>query len=163
MRQPFFDIPPPYPEVAEVLPHAGRMVLLDRIEQVTATGARASVTIRPDSMFVTPAGVPAVVALEYIAQTIGVMLGTQAKYVGAQVTGGFVVGVPKLDLFAEHYAVGDTLTVTAEHVWGEAELWKYHGEVLRDGTCLARGEVSILRFAPAPEDLARLVGQEGAP
>ncbi|RMG94545.1 MAG: hypothetical protein D6705_15920 [Deltaproteobacteria bacterium] len=151
--QPFVDVPPPYPPVEEVLPHAPPMVLLDEIEQVGATTARARLTLRSDSMFVSGGKVPAAVALEYIAQTIGVMLGTQARYVGARVTGGFVVGVPNLDLHAEHFAVGDTLVVAVEHVWGEAELWKFRGQVLRNGTCLAEGDVSILRLPPDPADL----------
>ncbi len=152
----FVDIPPPYPPVADALPHAPPMVLLDTILRVSKDTATAAVTIRPDAVFADRRGVPAVVAVEYLAQAVGVMLGTQARFVGAKVTGGYVVGVPRLALHTERFSVGDRLTVTVRHVWGEAELWKFHGTVARGETCLAEGDVSILRFAPDPADLARL-------
>src|ERR1051325_2359742 len=64
-----------FPDIRSLLPHTGRMVLLDRVIAADADNLCAEVTIRRDSVFFDGSGVGAWVGIEYMAQTIGAYAG----------------------------------------------------------------------------------------
>jgi predicted hotdog family 3-hydroxylacyl-ACP dehydratase len=64
--------------IADVVPHSGRMVLIDELLDYGLDYAVAAVNIRPDSVLSDGrTGVPAWVGLEYMAQTIGAFTGVE--------------------------------------------------------------------------------------
>ncbi len=72
-----------FPAIGDVVPHAGRMRLLDRIVAFDGESLTAEVTIRADSPFAHPEGVGAWVGIEYMAQAIAAFAGTDARQRGA--------------------------------------------------------------------------------
>ena len=59
------------PDIRSLVPHAGPMVLLDRVISVDEDSLLAEVRIRSDSLFCNTDGVGAWVGIEYMAQAIG--------------------------------------------------------------------------------------------
>ena len=84
------------PEIRTLVPHAGPMLLLDRIVSVDAESVCAEVRIRKDSLFCVDGGVGAWVGLEYIAQAIAVYAGFRAALRGEAVKVGFLLGTQTL-------------------------------------------------------------------
>src|SRR5207247_882287 len=87
---------PTYPGIEEVLPQAGRMVLLTRIVGHTEERTTCAVEVSTASPFYDgQGGVPAWVALEYMAQCVAAHGGLRRP--GGRASGGVVVtGMPGL-------------------------------------------------------------------
>lgn len=68
--------------VEPLIPHRGKMSLLDGMIVVNLEKAISQVEIRPDNLFITANGVPALVGIEYMAQTIAAYSGKLIKEKG---------------------------------------------------------------------------------
>ena len=80
------------PPIGEVVPHSGRMLLLDRIVQFDAESLTSELTIHADSPFVRDSAIGAWVALEYMAQSIAAFAGCVARTRGEPPRVGFLIG-----------------------------------------------------------------------
>src|SRR5215471_7164387 len=85
------------PDIRSLLPHAGPMVLLDRVISVDEDSLLAEVCIRSDSLFCNGGGVGAWVGVEYMAQAIGAWAGYTAQLRGEPVKLGFLLGTRSYD------------------------------------------------------------------
>ena len=85
-----------YPDIRSLVPHAGIMVLLDRVISVDAESLCAEVMITSHSLFYEVTGdkegVGAWVGIEYMAQAIAAYAGYHALRQGEKVSIGFLVG-----------------------------------------------------------------------
>lgn len=97
--------------VDELVPHAGKMSLLDRIVDYGDGWLRAEVDIRPESMFAEEQGVPAWIGLEYMAQTIAAYSGLQERLDGGRPKIGFLLGSRKYACSAGYFPAGQTLSI----------------------------------------------------
>lgn len=102
--------------IDQVVPHANSMSLLDRIEEYGDENLRASALITADSLFLTDGKVPSWVGIEYMAQTIAAFAGVQALLENDSVKVGFLVGTRKYLIDAPSFAIGDTLSITAQRI-----------------------------------------------
>jgi predicted hotdog family 3-hydroxylacyl-ACP dehydratase len=100
-----------FPPIAELVPHDGPMILLDRVLSADAENVCAEVTIRRDTMFCDGQGVAAWVGIEYMAQAIAAQAGYQAYLVGKKVEVGFLLGARRLSCHRSSYALGSVLHV----------------------------------------------------
>jgi 3-oxoacyl-[acyl-carrier-protein] synthase-1 len=109
-----------YPDIGTLLPHAGQMVLLDRLIDVDDDSVCAEVTIRSDSVFFSQcgdgAGVGAWVGIEYMAQAIAAHGGHAALLRGAPVKVGFLLGARRYQALQPSFLVGSVLHVHARRV-----------------------------------------------
>jgi predicted hotdog family 3-hydroxylacyl-ACP dehydratase len=140
-----------FPPVSELLPHRGRMLLLD---EVVATGpgfVACRVTIQPGSAFLEDGRVPNLVAIEYMAQTVGAYAGLQAKRQGLPVKIGYLLGTRELVLDVDSFLVGDELRVEAHHQFGDERIGAFDCRVLLRGTIVATGCLNV--YLGAGEDL----------
>lgn len=101
-------------DIRSLLPHSGRMVLLDRLLFADAEELRAEVTIRIDSLFCQPHGVPAWVGVEYMAQAIAAYAGYSAKQRGEGVKIGFLLGTRRYEAGCAEFAIGSVLQVQVQ-------------------------------------------------
>lgn len=139
------------PPVEHLVPHARPMLLLDRyIPQPDERGV-AEAAIRPGHPFLESAGVPAMVALEYLAQTVAAFGGYRAFRDQHPPRGGFLLGTPKMTLHVTHFELGQQLRTTVEPVFEDEELLRFHGvlENATTGAKLAEGDVTIFQ----PKDM----------
>jgi len=100
------------PDIRSLLPHAGPMVLLDRVVSVDEESLCAEVRIRADSMFCNGGGVGAWVGLEYMAQAIAAYAGYGARLRGEPVRIGFLLGSRRYECRRSVFPVGSVLTVS---------------------------------------------------
>ena len=138
------------PPVTELLPHGGAMVLIDEVLEASEGGIVARVTLRPTSLFVHGDQVPAIVAIEYMAQTIGAYAGLRARAAGGPPRIGFLLGTRELTLDVDAFAVGDELTIEASHVFGDDQVGSFQCEVRRAGRTLASALVNVYEGDEVP-------------
>src|SRR5262249_45676371 len=110
------------------------------------------VQIREGGLFVEEGGVPAVVGIEYMAQSVAVFAGLSARADGKGVRIGLLLGCRDLQLSTDTFPVGDTLTVDAHRTWGESDLGPFTCKVRRAGETLASGTLTVYQ-GPLPEGM----------
>lgn len=106
----------PWP-IAELLPHATPMLLLDQALSCDSQGATAALTIHPDAPFAGPNGVPAHIGIEYMAQTCGLWAGGEAKREGGPVRLGYLLGTRHYQASRQFFAPGERLEIRADLVF----------------------------------------------
>ncbi|MYM63973.1 hotdog family protein [Pseudomaricurvus sp. HS19] len=101
-----------YP-IAEVVPHAATMSLLDAILDGGEDWLRARASIPADSPFAGPGSdsIPAWVGIEYMAQTIAAWAGVQARQRGEAVKIGFLVGTRRYEPDGPTLPLGSELEI----------------------------------------------------
>ncbi len=100
----------PY-QVAELVPHSGRMSLLSRIVDYDEGWLLAEIDINSDSMFADDRGVPAWIGLEYMAQAIAAYAGLQERIQGGVPKIGFLLGSRNYSSSGDYFAHGHTFQV----------------------------------------------------
>jgi len=98
-------------QVAELVPHAGRMSLLSRVVAYDEGWLLAEIDIDSDSMFADDRGVPAWVGLEYMAQAIAAYAGLQERIQGGVPKIGFLLGSRNYSSSGDYFARGETFQV----------------------------------------------------
>lgn len=105
-----------YTDIAELIPHSGRMVLLDRIIDVDEHTLTAELTVRNDGLLGDDKNVPAYVGIEYMAQAIAAYAGVQAKQAGEPIKIGFLLGTRRYTSNIACFAVGTHLTIQVKNI-----------------------------------------------
>ena len=95
------------------------MCLLDTFEGLTDHSAYARVTIRDDTLFCEQGRVSSWVAIEYLAQTIGLYSGVQAYQQQSKPCMGFLLGVRKAIMRVPYFTVGQVLACRASLVMSQ--------------------------------------------
>jgi predicted hotdog family 3-hydroxylacyl-ACP dehydratase len=130
--------------IADLLPHAAPMVLLDRVIGWDDGRLEASVAIRPDSRFLEPGmGVPCHVGIEYMAQACGAYAGLQAKHAGKPVRVGFLLGTRQYVSKAAWFRLGETLTVCIAEVLRESAMGVFDCRISCDGSDVATARLNV--------------------
>lgn len=118
-------------DIAELIPHSGRMVLLDRIIDFDELSLSAELTVRNDGLLGDANSVPAYAGIEYMAQAIAAYAGIQAKQVGEPIKIGFLLGTRRYTSNVGSFAVGTMLTIQVTKIIQDDKLGvfdcKIHG------------------------------------
>jgi 3-oxoacyl-[acyl-carrier-protein] synthase-1 len=104
----------------ELLPHDHPMILIDKIECLRERGLTASVTVRPDALFVEPQGIPAWVGIEYMGQAIAAHAGWCARREGRPVRIGLLVGTRRYASDCGHFPLGAKLEISVDAITSNA-------------------------------------------
>ena len=98
--------------LAELLPHAGDMILIDAIERFDDEQIFTRLTVKPDGLFNLPDGsLPAWVGVELMAQSVAAFAGCHARQKGNPPELGFLLGTRKFECNVEAFAAGSELTI----------------------------------------------------
>jgi len=98
--------------LAELLPHAGDMILLDRILSFDEEQIHTRLTVKPDGLFSLPDGsLPAWVGVELMAQSVAAFAGCHARQKGNPVELGFLLGTRKFECNVVAFPAGSELTI----------------------------------------------------
>jgi predicted hotdog family 3-hydroxylacyl-ACP dehydratase len=103
-------------EVAELIPHSGKMVLLDRIIAFDDNVLTAELRVRADGLLGDDKTVPAWVGIEYMAQAVAAYAGMMAKQSGEPIKLGFLLGTRRYNSNIAEFRVGSTITVRVEKI-----------------------------------------------
>lgn len=104
------------PDIRQLVPHSGQMVLLDRALEADADQLRAEVRIHETSILAGADGVGSWVGIEYMAQAIAAHAGWLALQRGEQVKVGFLLGSRKYEANVPNFALGSVLHVHVRRV-----------------------------------------------
>jgi predicted hotdog family 3-hydroxylacyl-ACP dehydratase len=141
----------PFPPIAALLPHAGAMVLLDRVLAADAESLCAETVVRAGSLFNHDgAGVGAWVGIEYMAQAIAAHAGYLARQRGEAVRVGFLLGARRYEATLPAFITGSALRVFAVRaLLGENGLGAYECRIEGGGAVLATATVTVFQ----PDDV----------
>lgn len=103
----------PITDTASLLPHSGRMVLIDRITRYGDDFVEAGAQIKPDHILLVGGILPYTAFIELMAQAVGAYAGIQSRKNARPVRLGFLLGTRKLEIFAQSVPVGTHLLATA--------------------------------------------------
>lgn len=100
--------------LADLLPHAGDMILIDEVLSFDEEQIHTRTTITPGGLFNDSNGnMPAWVGIELMAQSVAAYAGCLARSRGEPVALGFLLGSRKFECNVEHFPAGSQLTIHA--------------------------------------------------
>ncbi|MET1081217.1 MAG: hotdog family protein [Pseudomonas sp.] len=100
--------------IAELLPHAGDMILIDRVVDFGPEHVHTQLRVRPDGLFSLPDGsLPAWVGVELMAQSVAAYAGCQSRLLSEPVQLGFLLGTRSFQCNVEAFAAGIDLDIHA--------------------------------------------------
>lgn len=100
---------------ADLLPHAGDMILIDEVLSFDDEQIRTRLSVRPGGLFTRADGsLPAWVGIELMAQSVAAYAGCQARSKNQPVALGFLLGTRKFECNVEHFPAGAELLIHAQ-------------------------------------------------
>lgn len=144
-------------DIEDLVPHAGRMCLLDRVTGTGEDWLRAEVSIGSESVFADERGVPAWVGLEYMAQAIAAYGGLLERRKGDEPKVGFLLGSRNYACDVDYFTIGKTLSinVTCEMI-ADNGLNVFNCELVAEGVH-AQAVVNVFQ----PDDVEVFLKGEG--
>ena len=100
--------------LAELIPHAGDMILIDQVLAFDEEQIQTCLTVRAGGLFNEADGsLPAWVGVELMAQSVAAFAGCQARSKGDAVKLGFLLGSRKFECNVAHFPAGSELNIHA--------------------------------------------------
>ena len=145
-------------DLSSLLPHSGRMILLDRITHADERSIEADISVHPGNpFFETGRGIAAHIAIEWMAQACGAFVGLEGKRLNQPVRIGFLLGTRNFKATRSWFHPGENLAVRAELVYRDGATGMFD--------CTVRGTVSVEAQARLtlyqPEDLPTILANQG--
>lgn len=134
------------PRIAELIPHAGRMCLLERIVRWDDAGILLATTTHrdPANPLATPAGLRAIHLCEYGAQAMAVHGGLTAQARGRRALPGLLVSLRDVALHCDWVQeLAGELEVAAHRLHDSGTAWQYTFRVTHEGRLLAEGRAMV--------------------
>lgn len=128
--------------VNELLAHEGRMMLLDKIIKFDDQSMVSEVVVRNDGLFGDDQGVPALVGIEYMAQTVAAHGNMMDKLAGRPSHLGFLLGTRAYTSNVDRFSIGSVLTVTVEKIIQEQGLGVFNCKITAPGV-LAEAKLNV--------------------
>ena len=138
-----------WPPIAELIPHAGSMCLLDRVVEHSPAETTCAVDPAASDLLARADGsVPAWIGVEYMAQCVAVHGGLAARSRGESPKPGILLGSRRLRFDARDFVPGDELLVRARHEAGETGLVVFDCSLARaaGGGPVVEGRINVYRF-----------------
>lgn len=98
-------------DIAALIPHSGKMVLLDRIIEYDDNSLTAELVVRDDGLLGNDKTVPAWAGIEYMAQAIAAYAGIMAKRAGEPIKLGYLLGTRRYNSNVAEFKVGSMIIV----------------------------------------------------
>lgn len=167
---PMATVQPPLPQgegrgegefnMAQVLPHEGRMLLLDELLEQNEEGIVTALTIRPDSVMCDGVnGVPAWVGMEYMAQTACAYSGVHEVRAGQPPSISLLLGTRSYKAQVPMFAIGARLIISAQLIVRDDDDLAVFQCSIRDAQSnaeLAAGDIKAIR----PKNLQKLIEEQ---
>lgn len=100
--------------IAELVPHAGDMILVDEVLSFADEEVTTRLQVRAGGLFNQPDGsLPAWVGIELMAQSVAAFAGCQARQAGLPVELGFLLGTRNYQCNVQAFALGTELRIHA--------------------------------------------------
>jgi predicted hotdog family 3-hydroxylacyl-ACP dehydratase len=140
--------------IADIVPHSGKMCLLDRAIDGDAESLSCEVTIREDGLFFTDGGVDGWVGIEYMAQTVAAWAGWRARLRGEVPQIGFLLGSRRYECSRPRFSLGETYRVDVHRQFqADNGLGQFDCSIQCDGQTVASATLTVFEPANAEEFL----------
>lgn len=140
------------PDIRTLVPHAGRMVLLDRVVSADAENLCAEVRIGPESLFCLDGTVGSWVGLEYMAQAIGAWAGYTARLRGEPIKRGFLLGTRRYECLRPFFPIGALLRINVQRLLQSANgLASFECRIEDESGIIASANLSVFQSAEPAE------------
>lgn len=96
-------------EVAGLVPHSGRMMWLDGVDECGPQHVIARARVSPQHLLLVDGALPCLAGIEIMAQGVAAWAGYQALQAGEAVRLGFLLGTRRMQLFADSIPVNTQL------------------------------------------------------
>ena len=142
----------------KLLPHRGKMKLLDSVIDVNNTSATCQVTINKESLFFNHDinGIYSWVGIEFMAQTTAVFASFQHRAEKAKI--GFLISVRKFSAERPSFELGETLTIVANNEYLENNLGVFQCEIFSHDKLVASARLSA--FQPSDQQAKEILNGE---
>ena len=104
------------PDIRDLMPHSGPMILLDRLVAADDESLCAEVRVRANSLFLVDGAIGGWVGLEYMAQAIGAFAGYRSRLRGEPVRIGYLLGTRHYECKQPSFALGSRLEIYVKRV-----------------------------------------------
>ncbi len=121
------------------------MLLLDEVVRWQGEHIVCAATTRPDNPLANGDRLRALVALEYMAQSVAALAGLLSWQRGEAVRIGFLVAVREMALMQDWIGMGVRLLIEADRAWGDRTLGHFHCRVSEGGSVIASASLSVIR------------------
>lgn len=147
------------PNIADLVPHATPMILVDKLMAVDQQSIHTQVMIKADELFFNPESqsVPGYVGIEYMAQSIAAWSGFQARQKGEPPAVGFLLGSRRYHSECSDFPLDQTLDIYAEQVMENNGMAVFQCRIESQGKILASAQLNA--FVPSPEQLNAMQSQ----
>ncbi|HEY4081795.1 MAG TPA: hotdog family protein [Burkholderiaceae bacterium] len=147
--------------VEQLVPHAGRMSLLDQVLSSEGEGLVAELVISAEDLFFDSmgpgTGVGGWVGIEYMAQAVAAWAGVQVRREGGQPLIGFLLGSRKYESSRAAFAAGERLRIVVQREFqADNGLGQFDCRIEIDGETVASAKLTV--FGP-PDPTAFLKGE----
>jgi predicted hotdog family 3-hydroxylacyl-ACP dehydratase len=132
------------PRIEELLPHRAPMLWIDEVTWHEGDSIRCALCIR-DQVFVMNGEVEPVISIEWMAQTVGALVGLYDRSQQQTPRPGYLIAVPEAEFSVERFLVGDVLDLHASRTWGDSTMASFEARVERGGKTAARAQLSVYR------------------
>jgi predicted hotdog family 3-hydroxylacyl-ACP dehydratase len=149
--------PCPY-AVAQLVPQAPPMILIDAVVGWHEAGLVATLEVRPDGPFFEAGkGVAAHVALEWMAQTCAAFVGAQAREAGQPVRIGFLLGTRAFTASVPWFLPGERVEVAVSLSFRDEEMAVFDCQASGAAGGVAVAALTVYQ----PLDLEALLAAQG--
>ncbi|HBM88001.1 MAG TPA: 3-hydroxylacyl-ACP dehydratase [Rhodobiaceae bacterium] len=134
-------------KVEELVPHKASMSLLDEAVAADDESARAAVQIAESSLLFDAGigGVPASAGIEYMAQTVAMFAGAQARRRGEAPAVGFLLGTRRFVAHEPVFILGARLDVFVEQELRDDQMAAFSCKILEGEALLAEARLSVFQ------------------
>ncbi|AFI87104.1 dehydratase [Aggregatibacter actinomycetemcomitans] len=105
------DLTCPITDIAPLVPHSGKMILLDRVTDFGDDFLIAEAEVRPDNLLVKDNKLPGFLGAEIMAQGVAAWAGCKCVRAGKPITLGYWIGSRKLCIYQPDIAIGSKLRI----------------------------------------------------
>jgi predicted hotdog family 3-hydroxylacyl-ACP dehydratase len=139
-----------FPPAAELIPHQGRAVLIDRVLMDSENSIRVTACITSEHpFFVTGHGVPSWVGIELMAQTIAAHAGLKGRRSHQPPRIGMLLGTRRYQSTTPYFHEGVQLEILAEREYGDTgDIAACACTILCEGQMLAKARLIVIEIGP---------------
>ncbi len=120
-------------DIAELIPHSGRMILLDRILDYDEQSLSAELIVRDNGLPGNDKIVPAWAGIEYMAQAVAAYAGIKSKQLGEPIKPGFLLGTRRYTSNVSSFNVGSALIIQVRNIIQDEKLGVFDCKIYGTG------------------------------
>jgi len=136
-------------ELKTLIPHRGKMLLLDRITECDSKEIiKAEYDITEACLFYSAElkGVPSWVGFEFMAQTISAFSGLRSRLTGIKPKIGFILSVPLMQIYIPVLKEGSVADIRLKKCDRTDQIYTFEGEIFTENKKAMEGKLMVMEI-----------------